>query len=373
MSSTTASSHWPPRDDAEGATAPTSGSPGFRKYVLLAIAAIVLVAGAWFLIRTWQFAHTHESTDNAQVDGHIVPVYAKVGGYVQRVLVAENQSVTAGDTLVVIDDSEYRARLAQAAADLEAARVVAGGHGVAGQSEAQVRGANSQRDALEAQAAAAQAAVTKAHADLARMRELADKQVVSRQQLDAAQSAAAAADANLKAIQEQIAGAAAGVQSAEAGTRLARARLAAAQAQRDNAALQLEWTRIIATRSGRVSKKQVEQGQLVQAGQPLLTIVDDKDVWVTANFKETQLASIKVGMPVTIDVDTYPGCTVTGVVESVSAATAARFALIPPDNATGNFTKVVQRIPVRLRIDHDCGEGKPLRPGMSVEAHVRTR
>lgn len=372
MSSTTASTHWPPRDDAEPAAAAPE-SPGIRRYVLFAIAAAVLVAGGWFVYRTWAFAHTHESTDNAQVDGHILPVYAKVGGYVQRVFVSENQAVDAGDTLVVIDDSEYRARLAQAEADLEAARVVAGGHGIAGQSEAQVRGANSQRDALQAQAAAAQATVTKTRADLARIRELADKQIVSRQQLDAAQSAATAADANLKAIQEQIAGAAAGVQSAEAGTRLARARLAAAEALRDNAALQLEWTRIVATRAGRVSKKQVEEGQLVQSGQPLMTIVDDKDVWVTANYKETQLAAIQVGMPVTIDVDTYPGCTVTGVVESVSAATAARFALIPPDNATGNFTKVVQRIPVRLRIDHDCGPGKPLRPGMSVETHVRTR
>ncbi len=356
-------------DDRERAPA----GAGVRRYFLYALAAALVVTGAWYAIRTWQFARTHESTDNAQVDGHIVPVYAKVGGYVSRVLVSENQRVAAGDTLVVIDDVEYRARLAQAEGDLEAARVVAGGRGVSGQSEAQVRGANSQRDALQAQASAARAAEQKAHADLARMRELADKQIVSKQQLDAAESAEASAVANLQAVQEQIAGATAGVQSAEAGTRLARARLVAAQAQRDNAALQLEWTRIIAARSGRVSKKQVEEGQLVQSGQPLLTIVDESDVWVTANFKETQLADIHVGQPVTIDVDAYPGCVATGSVESVSAATAAKFALIPPDNATGNFTKVVQRIPVRLRIEHGCGADQPLRPGMSVEAHVLTR
>jgi membrane fusion protein (multidrug efflux system) len=121
---------------------------------------------------------------------------------------------------------------------------------------------------------------------------------------------------------------------------------------------------------GIVSRKQVEVGQLVQAGQPLLTVVSDTGVWVTANFKETQLSDLKVGQPVELEVDAYGGCVAKGRVESVSAATGAKFALLPPDNATGNFTKVVQRVPVRIAVSQGCGKDQPLRPGMSVAAHV---
>jgi membrane fusion protein (multidrug efflux system) len=205
------------------------------------------------------------------------------------------------------------------------------------------------------------------------MRELVAKQVVSRQQLDAAQAAADAALAQL-AVAERTAGAAgAGVTNAHAGVRLAQARLGAAQAARDNAALQLSYTRVVSPVAGNISRKQVEIGQLVQAGQPLLTIVSDTGVWVTANFKETQLSDISVGQPVDLEVDAYGGCVAKGRLESVSAATGAKFALLPPDNATGNFTKVVQRVPVRIRVTEGCGTNRPLRPGMSVVAHVVTR
>jgi len=204
------------------------------------------------------------------------------------------------------------------------------------------------------------------------MKELADKQIISRQQLDAAQAAADAASANLVAAERQAAAAGGTVENAQAGTRLAQARLEAAKAARDNAALQLSYTKILAPMSGTVSRKQVEQGQLVQPGQPLFTIVSDSGVWVTANFKETQLSRIRVGQPVELDVDAYGGCVAEGVVESLSAATGAKFALIPPDNATGNFTKVVQRVPVRVKITKGCGSDRPLRPGMSVNAHVAT-
>ena len=165
----------------------------------------------------------------------------------------------------------------------------------------------------------------------------------------------------------------AGIVNAQAGVRLAQARLAGAQASRDNAELQLSYTHITSPFSGFISRKQVEVGQLVQAGQPLLTIVSDTGVWVTANFKETQLTDLKVGQPVELDIDAYAGCQARGIVESVSAATGAKFALLPPDNATGNFTKVVQRVPARIRITEGCGPEHPLRPGMSVFAHVNTR
>ena len=145
------------------------------------------------------------------------------------------------------------------------------------------------------------------------------------------------------------------------------------QALRDNAQLQLSFTRITSPVTGIVSRKQVEVGQLVQAGQPLLTVVSDTGVWVTANFKETQLSDLRVGQDVDLDIDAYGGCHAKGKVASLSAATGAKFALLPPDNATGNFTKVVQRVPVRIAITRGCGVDQPLRPGMSVEAHVVTK
>ena len=160
---------------------------------------------------------------------------------------------------------------------------------------------------------------------------------------------------------------------AQAGERLAHARLAAARAALDNARLQLAYTSVRSPLTGVVSRKQVEVGQLVSPGQPLLTIVDAMHSWVTANFKETQLEQMRIGQSVALEIDTYSDCRAEGKVESLGAATGARFALLPPDNATGNFTKVVQRIPVRIRVDRGCGPSQPLRPGLSVVVHVATR
>jgi membrane fusion protein (multidrug efflux system) len=192
-------------------------------------------------------------------------------------------------------------------------------------------------------------------------------------QLDAARAAAEAASANVVALERQTSAASGTVQSAEAGVRLANARLAGAKAASDNAALQLSYTRVTAPAAGIVSRKQVEPGQLIQAGQPLMTIVTDTGVFVTANMKETQLADLRVGQPAEIEVDAYGGATAIGCVESVSAATGSKFALLPPDNATGNFTKVVQRVPVRIRVKQGLGPDRPLRPGMSVTVHVDTK
>ena len=348
-------------------------TPSARGRVVLVLVVLAAALAVGWVMKQWLYGRTHESTDNAQVDGHLVPVLAKVSGYVTAVNVAENDRVRSNATLVRIDEREYGVKLAQADADLAAARASAGGQGVEGQAQAMVQNATGQRAALDANITAARAIATKAEADLSRMRELVGKQIVSRQQLDAAQAAADAARAQLAASQRSAGAAGAGIVNAQAGVRLAQARLAGAQASRDNAELQLSYTHITSPFSGFISRKQVEVGQLVQAGQPLLTIVSDTGVWVTANFKETQLTDLKVGQPVELDIDAYAGCQARGIVESVSAATGAKFALLPPDNATGNFTKVVQRVPARIRITEGCGPEHPLRPGMSVFAHVNTR
>jgi membrane fusion protein (multidrug efflux system) len=352
--------------------APSSSGNGKRNRVL-PILGILALAGLIWAAKTWAYNRKHENTEDAQVDGSIVPVLAKVGGFVRSVSVVENQQVKAGDLIVRIDDAEYAARMAQAEADLAAAAFVAGGKGIDGQAEAQVRSAQSQRLVIDAQIQSARSAQQKASADLARARELSAKQIISKQQLDASQATYDQATANLAAVERQANMASAQLANAEAGTSLARARVTGARAARDNAALQLSYTKVTAPLSGTVSRKQVEVGQLVQPGQPLLTLVADTSVWITANFKETQLADIRVGQPVDIDVDSYPGCVAKGRVQSLSAATGARFALLPPDNSTGNFTKVVQRVPVRIEVTKGCGVEQPLRPGMSVTAHVATK
>lgn len=343
-----------------------------KKWVVPLIAVVVLGALVWG-VQKWMYARAHASTDDAQVEGHIIPVLSKVGGYVDAVTVQDNDSVKAGSTLVRIDDAEYKVKLAQADAELAAARAAAGTGQNTGQAEAAVATAASQQAALDAQIAAARANEAKALSDLQRMKELASKQIVSQQQLDAAQAAASAATANLQAVEKQAAAGGSSVVNAQAGVRVAQARLEAAQATRENAALQLGYTTVTAPVSGVVSKKMVELGQLVQPGQQLMSVVADTGAWVTANFKETQLSDMHVGQKVEIDVDAYGGYEAEGVVQSLSPATGAKFALLPPDNATGNFTKVVQRVPVRIAITKDLGPGRPLRPGMSVTVHVATK
>ncbi|HXF25205.1 MAG TPA: HlyD family secretion protein [Gemmatimonadaceae bacterium] len=342
-----------------------------RKIIILIVIVVAVVAAIWGF-RTWSYSRSHESTDDAQVDGHIVPVLAKVGGYVTSVAADENQHVNENQILVTLDDAEYRVRVESAQADLAAAQGVAGTRTTEGQAEGQVATASGQRSQLDAQVIAAQAANTNAQANLARMKDLAAKQIVSKQQLDAAQAAAAAAEAQLLAAQRQVTTAGSQISTAQAGVRIAEARSSAAQAALDNAKLQLSYTRITAPASGLVARKQVEVGQLVTAGQPVMSIVADTGMWVTANFKETQLNDIRVGQPVEFDVDAYGGCTARGKVESLSGATGAKFALLPPDNATGNFTKVVQRVPIRIAVTKGCPD-HPLRPGLSVNVHVATQ
>ena len=311
-------------------------------FAVLGIALLALIAGG---VRKLIWGRSHESSDNAQVDGHILPVLPKVGGYVTDVRVEDNQPVRAGDTLIVLDDRDYRVRLTQTDADLAVALASVSSRQRVGQADAAVQ--------------QAQANAEKAHADLDRLTPLAAQGIVSRQQLDAAQTAVRSADAALAAAQAALTG--------------ADAHVASARAARQQAALQLSYTRILAPQNGIVSKKAVEVGQLVQPGQPLLTVVPSEDVWVTANLKETQIEDVTTGDRVAFTVDAYPGVTFRGHVESLSPATGARFSLLPPDNATGNFTKVVQRIPVRIRPDGPADPAHPLRPGMSVVVTITTK
>ena len=336
-----------PEIEARPASSPgkRAAAPGGQSRIVFMVMGVALLGLLGFGAKRWWFARSHVSTDNAQVDGHIIPILPKVGGFVAEVRVRDNQDVKAGVTLVVLDDRDFRSRLAQTEADLAALLATVSSRTRVGQAEAAV--------------AQAQANALKAHADLARMEPLALQDIVSAQQLDAARAAAAAADAQLASSQAALVG--------------ADARVAASRAARDQAALQLSYTRITAPATGVVSKKTAEVGQLVQPGQPLMAVVPLQDVWVVANLKETETADVTPGDPAEISVDAYPGRRFRGQVESLAPATGAKFSLLPPDNATGNFTKVVQRIPVRVRLAGPADPAHPLRPGMSAVVTIQTK
>jgi membrane fusion protein (multidrug efflux system) len=346
------------------------GGNGARRVAwIIGLAALAVAAGVWG-VGVWRFGRVHVSTDNAQVDAHIVPVLAKVGGYVESVRFDDNERVQRGDLIVVLDDADLQVRLHEAEADLAAALAATGEEGVTGQVDAEVSVTRARREALEARLTAANAHRERAARDLERIRDLAEKRIASSQQLDAAEAAAAAAEADVSALEREVAAASAAETSASAATRAADARLQRARVLVAAARRSVEYSKVSAPVSGIVSRTQVEVGQLVQAGQPLAVVVADSALWITANLKETETADIRPGQGVLIEVDAYPGCEARGSVESVSPATGSKFALLPPDNATGNFTKVVQRVPVRIGVVEGCGAERPLRPGMSVVAHI---
>jgi membrane fusion protein, multidrug efflux system len=348
-------------------------TPGSRRRMLrLALLAAAVLALAVLGVRRWLHGRSHVSTDNAQVDGHITPISPKVQAFVSQVRVEDNQRVREGDTLVVLDQRDLQVRLAQAEADLAAAQAQSGGGGRPGQARAQTDASRATAAGVSASVASAEAEFRRASADLERYRNLAAQKIIAAQQLDQAQAAYAAAGAGLEAARRQAAAAGSQVAASSAAERGADARLAAARSEVENARLQLGYTVITAPAGGIVARRRVEPGELVQVGQSLMSIVPEEDVWVTANLKETQLRDVNVGDPVEFSVDAYSKVTFHGTVESVSPATGARFALLPPDNATGNFTKVVQRVPVRIKVDGPIDEAHPLRPGMSVEVDIET-
>jgi membrane fusion protein (multidrug efflux system) len=386
---------------------------------------VLVLVGGYF----WLHGRNRESTDDAQVDGHLAPVSSRVSASVLQVSVDYNQHVNAGQVLVRLDPRDYQARVDQAKAALAAAEAQANAAQVtvpltrattsSSTSGASAQLASAQAQFEQAQIAARQAATSgiaaaqadvnqaeannrKAQADLDRMRQLVNKEEISRQQFDTYVAAAQVATAQLRSAQEHLNAArqaaeraGAEAQSAQARVLAARAALqesragqqqvnvTAAQAKSAAAAIQqaranleqaelnLSYTIIVAPISGVVTDKNVEPGQMLQPGQPVMTIVPLNDVWVTANFKETQLAYVRPGQRAEVKVDMY-GQSFDGRVDSVAAASGARTSLLPPENASGNFVKVVQRIPVKIVFDH-LPQGVILRPGMNVDATIFTK
>ena len=393
----------------------------------LVVGGVVLLAA---VLGLYLYFHNRESTDDAQVDGHITPIAAKIYGRVGKVQVRDNQQVKAGQVLVQLDPADYQAALDQAKGALALAEGEARSAGVdvprtsedtaSGTSSANAQLAMAQADLMRAQAtyeqsqtadlAYAQANIEKsranaqlAQADLARYLPLMEKGEISKQQYDAAKANADAtasaltADqqklvqaqrnveisrAQLDAAKARVLQAQAGVASAHADIKRVAMRSADAQAklakveqaraQVEAAQLNLSYCNVVAPIDGVVTHKQVEDGQIVQQGQGLMVIVPLQDVWVTANFKETQLRKMRPGQKAYVEVDTY-GKTFPGHVDSIAGATGAVVSLLPPENATGNFVKVVQRIPVKIVLDPIPPDVAVLRPGMNVDATVITK
>jgi membrane fusion protein, multidrug efflux system len=387
-----------------------TGSPGFRIAVVLA-AVVLLVAG----IFVYRYVSSYESTDDAEVDGHINAISTRISGHVVKLNVLDNQYVQAGTVLVEIDPADYQVAYDRAKADFEDAQAAAAAAGVnvpitsvstssqvsasdadVASARAGITAATQQFEAAKAQRNQAEANNVKAQNDLVRYKQLVDKQEISQQQYDQAVAAAAAnaaavqaAHANADALQSQVTQAQQKLLEAEANWRNAqtapkqlqvvRSKAASAQAEAqlkkanlDQAALNLLYTKVVAPVSGVVSDRTVEVGQNVSPGQELLKIIPLDDVWITADFKETQLREMKVGQPVTIEVDAN-GRSYKAKVDSIAGASGARFSLLPPENATGNYVKVVQRIPVKIVLDPGENKDQSLRPGMSVEPKVWIR
>jgi membrane fusion protein, multidrug efflux system len=317
----------------------------------LALASIVIAAGVFLGWRWWAYAPAWVKTDNAYVSGRIHQVSARLPGTIQEVLVEENQLVDAGAVLVRLDRRDLNVKHEQALA-------------LAAQAAAKVQEAEAQIAQARATIDREQARATKAGQDLQRATQLSATGALSQQELQAAQADAQSARAALAATESAL-------RSAEALAVGSRAQEQVAQANLRDAELQLSYTEIAAPVPGRVGKKNIESGNRVQPGQALLALVEP-ETWVTANFKETQLGRMKAGQPVRITVDAFPGRTFAGKVESLAPASGSQFALLPPDNATGNFTKIVQRVPVKIVfVAADVAEfGGRIVPGMSTTVKV---
>ncbi|WP_394821533.1 HlyD family secretion protein [Pendulispora albinea] len=400
-----------PASDVQTETAAAKPKKARRTPKLIGgLAAVAIVGAGGFHLLT----AGRESTDDAQIEGRVMSVSARVTGQVLHVRVTDNQMVNPGDVLVELDPSDYAAKVDAAKADVNAARATAEGARAAlalteKTAPANVVQARGGMTAATSSVLSAQAAIAQAKADVAafgsrkslaelnlkRARTLFEQKAVAQAEVDAQQTAFDNENAQLEQARARQVAAEASLTGSNGGVILAkgrlnaadtsteqlasaRAALALAEARREQAEaalklaeLNLSYTTVKALRKGVVSRRTVEEGQLVGPERPLFAVVPLEDVWVVANFKEDQLAEMRAGQPVTVRLDTYGRREFRGKVESVAGGTGARFALLPPDNATGNFIKVVQRIPVLVRFDGV--PGVDLRPGMSADVTVDTR
>ena len=337
-----------------------------RKLVFPIILGLVLVGAVVFTVKEYVFLQSHEQTDDAQVDGDISPVIARVSGYVTKINFVDNQHVNAGDTLVILDDRDYKIKLDQAVAAQNAAAKNVAAYGAA------ISEARSNIAVQQANIEQAQVHLWKATQDYERYKNLYDDHAITKAPLDEATADKESAQAALDAAKSQVPVIDRRINTSKEQTAATASIIDTRKADVEYAALQVTYTVITAPASGIVSKRNIQLGQLVQAGSPLFSVVHDS-VYITANFKETQLSDIKDGQKVDIRVDAFDKQVVPGTIESFSGATGAKFSLLPPDNATGNFVKVVQRVPLRIRIDADSSVLRRLRPGMSVDVTVHTK
>ncbi|MSM40628.1 MAG: HlyD family efflux transporter periplasmic adaptor subunit [Geobacter sp.] len=325
---------------------PASGRMAKAAVILLLLGIVFVSLG----IHWWIRHQTHIETDNAFVEAHIHPIAARIPGTVTRVLVNDNQQVRKGDLLVEIDQADYRIQVDKANADVAVARNESDGdNSEVGVSRAAVQQARAQLD--------------QARLDLERGKNLFAREVIPREQLDRLETAGRVAAARLAEAEDKLRKA-----LAIAGPSDGRSRAKVRQKEADlaDARLKLSYTRIYAPTDGHITRKTVEQGNIVQPGQPLMALVPLRDAWVVANYKESQLTYIRPGQQVEFRVDTYPGKRFTGTVDSIMAGTGAAFSLLPPENASGNYVKVVQRIPVKIAINPSSDPEQVLRVGMSV-------
>ncbi|UFS69696.1 HlyD family secretion protein [Geomonas sp. RF6] len=321
------------------------------------ILAILCIGSAVFGVHQWVKSKTHIETDNAFIESHVHSVSSRIPALVKRVAVVDNQFVHKGDLLVELDTSDYQARAETAAAALDLARNETAGDA------AQLEGAR-------ATVGLAKARLEQAEIDLKRAEALFAKEVIPREQLDKLKTARTVAQMQLRESQEGERRAQATLGMTSQGKK--DAKVAQRQSQLAEAKLSLSYTRIVAVSDGYITKKSVEPGNYVQPGQPLMALVSLQDSWVTANYKESQLTDVRPGQRVEFSVDAYPGLSFRGNVESLMAGTGAAFSLLPPENATGNYVKVVQRVPVRIAIDAASDPNHLLRVGMSVVPTILT-
>lgn len=372
---------------AAASEAPPAAVPPVKKRRGPVFWLVMLVLGAGAVFWTLQFIHhalTFEETDDAYVNGHVHQIAPRVAGAVTEVLVDDNRTVKAGQILAKIDPLEYEIALHRAQAMLAQSKAEELRAGAAvDQANAQVLQGQAQVEQVEAQVTRANAQLETANTDFTRNSKLynGDQRAIAKSEVDttkgsfdAAQAALNAAKANVSGAKSNVAAAQAQVESAQAALTAAQATVAASEAAVRDSERELGYAVITAPTDGRIGNKNIEVGNRVQVGQGLYALIEP-DLWVVANFKETQLTRMHAGQPVELTVDAVGGKTFTGTVDSLSPATGAQFALLPPDNATGNFTKVVQRVPVKIVFDRESVRGfeDHLRPGLSTVVNVRVR